>query len=230
MLTGVQASFSGGSSTGGGGATGGGGGGKVSCINTLALTGTATEALTGNAFSVSYLLNACQSKTRVSMRATDLTTGFVVWNSIPDLAGTIAIWGLPYTLTSYRIDATAVAGSTNTVVATASTILSTLDPLPCTVLVNTTVTTGYWGIYPAIWNAADAQDCGRTASIHMQITNMTTGRVELDYPNLPRSVMIDFEGAIVSYNTPYHVHVDLVASNGDVIATSDKDVVSTPFR
>ena len=120
------------------------GGGKTSCTNTLSVAGTATEALTGNAFSATYTLVSCQSRTRVWMTATDLATGAVVWQSLPDLAGTIALWTLPYRLTSYRIDAYAVAGSTNATVATASTTISTLNPLPCDVFVNQTVTVGYY--------------------------------------------------------------------------------------
>jgi hypothetical protein len=101
----LSGSLDGGGATGGGGTTGGGsttGGGKATCTNALTVAGSATEALTGNAFSATYVLTACQSKTRVSMTATDLGTGAVVWSSVPDLAGTIAIWTLPYTLTSYR--------------------------------------------------------------------------------------------------------------------------------
>ena len=233
----VRPRFSGGStgggSTGGGGTTSGGGtggGGSTTCTNTLSVAASATEALAGNAFSATYALNACQSKTRVSMTATDLSTGAVVWVSVSDLAGTIALWGLPYSLTSYRIDATAVAGSTNSVVAQASTIVSTLNPLPCDVFVHQTVTVGYWGIYPAVWAASDAQDCGLVGSVHLRITNLTTGKVELDYPSLARSSFIDFEGPIVSYGTPYRVDAELRSRLGDVLATSSTDVISSPLR
>ena len=222
------ARFSG--STTGGGSTGGAGGTKAPCTNSLAVSGTATEALTGNAFSATYVLNACQSRTRVSMTATDLSTGAVVWSSIPDLAGTIALWNLPYTLTSYRIDARAVAGSTNAVVATASSVVSTLDVIPCTPFVHETATVGYWGIYPAVWAATDAQDCGRVGTVHLRITNLTTDRVELDYPSVGISSFIDFEGAIVSYSTPYRIYAELIARDGEILATSSTDVVSSPLK
>lgn len=218
----------GGSTTGGGGTTSGGG--KTACTNTLSVSGSATEALTGNAFSASYVLVACQSKTRVWMTATDLATGRVVWQSVPDLAGTIAIWTLPYTLTSYRIDAHAVAGSTGLTVANASTVISTMEVLPCTPFVNETATVGYYSIWPAVWAATDAQDCGRAGHVHLQITNLSSGRVELDYPTLALSSFIDFEGAIVSYNTPYRVYAELVSNSGEVLATSSKDIVSSPLR
>lgn len=224
-----------GSTGSGGGSVGGGidvgaGGGKVGCTNALTLSGSATEALTGNAFSTSYVLVACQSKTRVSMTATDLATGAVVWQSVPDLAGTIAIWTLPYTLTSYRIDARAVAGSANTLVATASTVISTLDVIPCTPFVNETATVGYWGIYPAVWAASDAQDCGRAGHVHLRITNLSNDRVELDYPSLGLSSFIDFEGAIVSYNTPYRVYAELVSRDGAILANSTREIMSSPLR
>lgn len=237
----VGARFSGGISTGGGGGggggstnTGGGGGGgggaKTACTNTLSVTGTATEALAGNAFSATYVLNSCQSKTRVSMTVTDLSTGQVVWASVPDLAGTIALWNLPYTLTTYRVDARAVAGSTNTLVATASTIISAMDPIPCTPFVHETATVGYWGIYPAIWAATDAQDCGLGGTVHLQITNLSTGKSELDYPSVGMSSFIDFEGSIVSYSTPYRIYAELRSRSGDVLSTSTTEVMSSVLK
>lgn len=237
----ASARFSGGSATGGGGGggggggstggnTGGGGGGKVSCTNTLSVAGSATEALTGNAFQATYVLNACQSKTRVQMTATDLTTGNVVWQSVADLAGTIALWNLPYTLTSYRVDARAYAGSTGLLVATGSTVISTLDPLPCDVFVHETATVGYYTIWPAIWAATDAQDCGRGGSVHLRITNLATGAVSLDYPGLGMSSFIDFEGAIVAYSTPYRIEAELRSPSGELMASSSTDVMSSVLR
>jgi hypothetical protein len=164
------------------------------------------------------------------MTATDLSTGAVVWASVSDLAGTIALWNMPYTLTSYRIDAQAVAGSTNAVVATGSTVVSTLDVIPCTPFVHETATVGYWGIYPAVWAATDAQDCGRGGTVHLRITNLSSDGVELDYSGLGVSTFIDFEGAIVSYNTPYRVYAELVAQDGEILGTSSTDVTSSPLR
>ena len=231
VVTPVAARPAGGSTSGGvdaGGTTSGGG--KAPCTNTLSVAGTATEALTGNAFSATYALVACQSRTRVWMTATDLAIGTVVWQSVPDLAGTIALWTLPYRLTSYRINAYAVAGSTNTTVATASTTVSTLNPLPCDVFVRQTVTVGYYLTWAAIWAATDAQDCGQGGTVHLQITNMTTGKLERDYVNLGRSTMIDFEGPIVSYSTPYRVYAELKSYSGAVLASSTTDVVSSPIK
>ncbi len=226
-------STSGGGSTGGGstgGGSTGGGGGKTSCTNTLSVSAAATEALTGNSFSATYVLNSCQSKTRVSMRATDLSTGAVVWQSVADLAGTIAIWTLPYNLTTYRIDATAVAGSTNTVVATASTTVSTLDPLPCTPFVHETATSGYWGIYAAIWLATDAQDCGLGGTVSLRVHNMNTDRDELNYANVGMSSFIDFEGPIVSYDTPYQVYVELRSRSGELLDSKQVDIRSAVLK
>lgn len=53
----------------------------------------------------------------------------------------MASWVLPYKLTSYRIDARAYTQDGATV-ATASTTVSTMTPLPCTPYVYQTVTTG----------------------------------------------------------------------------------------
>jgi hypothetical protein len=213
----------------GGGSGGGGGGTKASCTNTLTVTATATEDLAGNSFLASYALVACQPRTRVSMTATDLSTGAVVWSSLPDIAGTVALWSLPYTLTSYRIDARAYAAGV--LVASGSTTVDTLNPLPCDVYIHETTTVGYWSIYAAIWSATDARDCGLGGStVRLRITNMSTGAVSLDYPWLPMSSLVDYEGPIVAYNTPYHVQAELVSSKGVVLASTSADVVSAPLR
>ena len=84
-------------------------------------------------------------------------------------------------------------------------MVSTLDPLPCDMFVHETVTVGCWGLYPAVWAATDAQDGGRGGTVHLPITNLSIGKVELESPALGRSSFIDFEGLIVSSNTPYRV-------------------------
>ncbi len=227
--------FSGGSNSGGGGSAGGGsagggGGGKAACTPSLSVIGSATEALSGNAFSATYVFNSCQSKNRVNMTATDLATGQVVWQSVPDLAGTIAIWTLPYKLTSYRIDARAYSGSAFTLAATASTIINTLDPIPCTPFVHETATVGYWGIYPAIWAATDSQDCGMGGTVSLEITNLSNGKVELSYPSIGFSSFIDFEGSIVSYDTPYRLHAELHSSSGAMLDSSTTNVRSPVLK
>jgi hypothetical protein len=221
-----------GGATGGGTATGGGGGGaKAPCTNALTLSASATEDLAGNAFVASYTLVSCQSRTNVSMTATDLATGNVVWASVPDLAGTVALWSLPYKLTSYRIDARAVVRSTGVLVATASTVVDTLTPIVCDVYIHETATVGYWGIYPAIWLATDSRDCGLGGtSVHLRITNMTTGAVSLDLPGLSLSSFVDFEGGFVSYNTPYHIEAELRSSSGEVLQSTTTDVMSSVLR
>jgi hypothetical protein len=188
------------------------------------------QALTGNAFTASTVLNACQSKTHVSVTATDVTTGALVYSS-GDLPGTVALWTLPYKKTTYRVDATAMSGATNAVVATASTtVATTLDLPPCDAVLHETVTVGYWGIYHAVRAETDAQDCGQGGFVHLVITNMNTGQVELEYATLPLTSFIDFEGAVVSYNTPYHVYAELRSSTGEVRSTSSSDIVSSPLK
>ena len=221
VAPGSAARFSGGSASGGGG---------KQCTNSLSVIGSAAEALTGNTFQASYVVTSCTSKTRVSMRATELQTGKLVWQSVPDLAGTIAIWGLPYRLTSYRIDATAFSGTANSVVATASTVISTLDALPCEAFIRETATVGYYINWPALWAAHDAQDCGQGGSVRLQITNMNTGAIERDYSGFGMSATVDYEGAPVSYNTPYRVYVELKSWDGRVLASDTKDVVTSPLR
>jgi hypothetical protein len=219
--------------TGGGTATGGSGGGggtKVNCVNTLSVTGTATQALSGNSFTATYVLTSCQSKTKVSLTAVDIATGATVYSS-PDLLATTAVWTMPYTLTQYLVTARAYSGQTGVTVATATTILSTVDPLPCTPSIAETVTTGYWGIYAAIWDGYSAQNCFIPGtSVRMRITNMSTGLITYDSTSPYMSTMIDYEGPIVAYNTDYKFDVDLLDSSGSVLASDSHTVTSPPLR
>ncbi|MEP6495812.1 MAG: hypothetical protein ABJF01_24225 [bacterium] len=64
---------------------------------------TATEARAGNSFTAQYVLTSCQSKTHVGITVTDLSTGAIVYN-VADLTNIVALWTLPYRLTSYRVD------------------------------------------------------------------------------------------------------------------------------
>lgn len=95
---------------------------------------------------------------------------------------------------------------------------------------NENATVGYWGIYPAVWVATDVQDCGRGGSVHLQITNLTTGQVELDYPGLGPSSFIDFEGAMVSYSTPYRVAVEYRSATGELLWSATQDITSSPLK
>jgi hypothetical protein len=166
----------------------------------------------------------------VGITATDIRSGLVVYSS-PDLIGTTAVWTLPYTLTSYQINARAYSGQTGATLATASTTVSTATPVPCDPSITEDVTTGYWGIYPAIWNATNAQNCLIPGtSTHLRITDLSTGVVKVDQTTSTMSWMLDFEGGIVSYSTDYQVEAELVDSSGVVLARSSQVVTSAPLR
>lgn len=221
------ASGSGGTSSGGGGIVGGT---KPACQTTLSVAASATESLAGNSFSATYALGSCQSRTKVSLTATDLSSGATVW-SAPDLIGTTAVWSLPYTLTTYRIDARAYSGQTGATLVTAWTTVGTLDALPCDRFLAESATVGYFGIYPAIWAATNAQSCGLAGTrVRLRITNLRSGQVQVDTSNLALSSMYDFEGPIVSYDTPYEIDADLLSATSEVLATTTTSVTSTPLR
>ena len=229
LASGGSGGGGGGTSTGGG-SGGGGGGVKPACTTALGLTASASQALTGNSFSATYTLTSCQSKTKVSLSATDIATGRVVYTS-PDLLGTTAFWTLPYTLTSYLIQARAYSGQTGATLATASTIVSTADPLPCDPAITETVTTGYYGIYPAIWNATNAQNCLiPNTHTHLLIRNLTTGLVTYETTSPAMSWMLDYEGAIVPYDTPFEIDAELVDSSGAILASTTQYATSVPLR
>ena len=78
--------------------------------------------------------------------------------------------------------------------------------------VNESATVGYYGIYPAIWAASNAENCGvPNTKVHLRITNLASGQVEFDTLAHALSSMYDLEGAIVSYSTPYEIDADLVS-------------------
>jgi hypothetical protein len=217
---------SGGGTSGGGTGGSGGGGVKAPCTNKLSVTADVTQALSGNAFTATTVLAACQGKTKVYVTSTDLANGLPVFVSA-NLQGFIALWTLPSELTTYRVDAKAVDDNTGAVVATASTIVSTTaGPPPCQPFIRQTVTVGYYSIYPAVWAATDAQDCGSGGTVHLRITNLKSGLVELEYAVLPTTTFVDFEGPIVSYNTPYRVLSELRSSSGALIASSTTDTMT----
>jgi len=194
------------------------------------VTGTASQALSGNSFTASYVLNSCQSKTKVAVTATDIATGYTVFSS-GDLIGTTVVWTLPYTLTSYQINARAYSGQTGATLATASTIVSTTTPVPCTPSITETVTTGYYGIYPAIWNGTNAQNCLIPGtSTRLRITNRSNGSVVYDTTTPVMSWMLDYEGAVVAYDTEYQVEAELLDSSGRVLASDTQLTRSTPLR
>lgn len=220
---------SGGSGGGGSGGTGGGGT-KPPCTTALSVAGAATEALTGNAFSATYTLVSCQSKTKVGLAVTDLSNGALVY-SVPDLIGTTAVWTLPYKLTSYRIDARAYSGQTGATLTTATTTVDTLNALPCQVFVAESATVGYYLTYPAIWASTNVQSCGLPNSrVRLRITNLSSSVVEYDAYSYSSSYLTDYEGPAVSYGTPYEIEADLVSSTGDVLSTSLTAVTSAPLR
>lgn len=225
-----NAAASGGSGGGSGGGGGGGGGTKTGCTNSVAVTATASESLSGNSFSATPILNSCQGKTKVSLTATDLSNGQLVM-SVPDVSTASVFWTLPYKLTSYRIDARAFApiGGILSTVATGSTTVDTLTPLSCTPDVSELTRVGYWTTWAAIWASHSATDCGLGGTVEVRITNMTTGQVELDLPTSPLSTTYDYEGAQVAYNTPYHIESLLLSSTGELLDSASEDIV-TPSK
>ena len=225
---GTTSTGGGGTSTGGGG--GGGGGTKTNCTTAISLTASATQALSGNSFKADYVLTSCQSKTKVALTAVDIATGYTVYNN-QDLIGTTAVWTLPYTLTAYQITARAYSGQTFATLASATTTVSTATPVPCTPSITETVTVGYWGIYPAIWNATNAQNCLIPGtSTHLRITNLATNSVVYDTTSPIMSWMLDYEGAVVAYSTDYQVEAELLDSSGAVLDRSVQVVTSSPLR
>jgi hypothetical protein len=102
-------------------------------------------------------------------------------------------------------------------------------PPNCATITNENLSTGYLGAYAAIWNSVTAKDCGygRT-SLHMRITNTSSGLVEYDVYNLPLVITIDFEGAITQYNTVYQVEVEVNGAGGEVLDSSSRSIFTPP--
>jgi hypothetical protein len=196
------------------------------------LTASAVAGTTAATFGItaSYSLVWCAGTSTVLMSATNTITGVMEWSQYAT-ATTDLLFPSPQFSSNYRIDVTAYDG-VGVVLARASTTLTTMAaPLNCATITNENLSTGYWGIYAAIWISTTAKDCGygRT-STHMRITNLNSGLVEYDLSGLSLVSFIDFEGSITKYDTPYRIDIDVVGAANEVLDSSSQTIITPPLR
>jgi hypothetical protein len=195
------------------------------------LTTSATAGSTSTAYGItaSYNLIWCTGASTVLLSATNTTTGVQEWAQYATVTNSLSFPN-PKFGTAYRIDATAYEAGV--VLAQASTYVTTMPTPPnCATITNENLSVGYWGVYAAIWNSYAAKDCGYgMTSVHMRITNSSSGLVEADYWNLPLNYLIDFEGPVVKYNTTYQVDVEVRGAGNEVLDSSSRSVLTPPAK
>jgi hypothetical protein len=195
------------------------------------LTIDAAAGTTAAAYSIvaNYSLVWCAGTSLVAMTATNTATGLVEWTQYA--AGTTTLtYPTPKFDTTYRIDVTAYEGVA--VLAQASRLVTTIPTPPnCATITNENLSTGYWGLYAAIWVSTTAKDCGygRT-SVHMRITNLSSGQVEYENYGYGLVSLVDYEGSIVKYSTPYQIDVDVRGASNEILDSSSQTITTPPMK
>jgi hypothetical protein len=199
------------------------------CGPFLTVDAAAGTTATTFAITATYSLVWCGGPSNVMVTATNTDTGVTEWAQYATVTSNL-LFSTPKFSTNYRIDATAYDGST--VLARASQSLTTIAAPPnCATIAGENISAGYWGTYAAIWISTSARDCGygRT-SVHMRITNLTSGLVEYEVSGLPLDTLIDFEGPVVKYDATYQIDVDVRGAMDEVLDSRSQTIVAPPLR
>ncbi len=201
----------------------------ANCGPSVSLTPSAGTTTTDWGITVGVNTLWCFGPANVLVSATNAATGQVEYSgNYVNTTGSV-LFPRPKGRTTYNITATAYDASNGALLATGTTSVTTgVLPANCAQIVNQNVTTGYWGIYAAVWISTSARDCGYGGeSVHVKVTNMTSGQVEYENYNMPMSGLLDFEGPIVKFNTPYQFDVDIRGWDNEIL-DSRSQIVTTP--
>lgn len=171
----------------------------------------------------------CFGPANVYVSATNTATGQVEYNTYVNTSGSVVL-PRPKGNTTYTISASAYDAYNGAPLATATSSVTTgLLPANCAQIVGQNITTGYWGIYAAIWIQTQARDCGYGGeSVHVKVTNMNSGQVEYEVYNMGMSSLLDFEGPIVKKATPYQFDIDVRGIDNEVLDSRSQIVTSSP--
>jgi hypothetical protein len=230
-VTGGATGGAGGSTTGGGGG-GGGGGGKAACVPIASFTPTAGYRPGAMGITVNFALATCTPRNRVTITFTNLTTGLVEYQSPFDFTGTSVTYDGPAFSTDYRADITVVGVTSTSVLAKSSALVTTPAPVAnCASIVNENLSVGYWINWAAIWTAYTVQDCGYgRESVEIRVTNLTTGQLEFSFDKFAMTGLFDYEGAPVSYDTPYQIDVVVHGAQGEVLDSTTRQTATPPQK
>lgn len=230
----------GGGGTGGGGGgggtksgldapTGGGGGGKAVCTVISGFTADGAYRPGSMDITATYGLNACAPRNRISITMTNLATGVVEFVSPVDFPGNSITYPTPDFATNYRVDLTVTALNTGLTIGSRSISLTTPAVAPnCATVSNYNLSAGYWVSWAAIWTQYAVLDCGYGRErVEFKVTNLDSGRVELDIPDASMNIMYDYEGSMVSYSTNYQIEVLVRGAAGELL-DSHSETIATP--
>ena len=199
----------------------------VDCGPTMTLAPTAGTTAAGWGVNVAVSSVFCIGATNVLVTLTNASTGLVEFTGYAS-SGSIR-FASAHANTTYNVAATMYDATNARVLATATGSAATgVLPPNCATITNLNVTTGYWGIYPAIWISTSARDCGYGGQhVHVQVTDISTGVISTQYDAAMTSV-IDFEGAIVKYNNDYRFDVEVRGTDNELLDSRSVVVRSSP--
>jgi len=201
----------------------------ANCGPTMGLSSTAGTTSADWGVTVAVNTVFCLGPTNAYVTFTNSSTGAVEFSGYAS-AGSVFV-PRPHGTTTYDVAATLYDAANGSVLTTATDTVSTGTlPPNCATLTNFNITTGYWGIYPAIWISTTAKDCGYGGQhVHVQVTDVSTGDIATQY-DTGMSSLIDFEGAVVKYGSDYRFDVDVRGADNEVLDTRSAVVTSAPLR
>jgi len=167
----------------------------------------------------------------VTVRLTNLATNLVEVEQAGLPMGTGSATtpqGLQYD-TPYREDVE-VHGAFGELLTTATSQVTTPSFQPnCATISNENLSTGYWGIYAAVWVQYQVLNCGYgNQQIRVWAQDTATGSIDYDVTTPTMSGLFDFEGLGTKYDTDYEIHVEVHGITGETL-TSSSSLVHTPM-
>jgi hypothetical protein len=64
----------------------------------------------------------------------------------------------------------------------------------------------------------------------MRITNLSSGQIELDNYGYGLVSLVDYEGSIVKYSTPYQIDVDVRGATNEMLDSSSQTITTPPMK
>jgi hypothetical protein len=185
--------------------------------------------------SASYTLDPCTSRGTVRVDFVNTATGLIESSVIdPGLDLTTGryttTWAAPQFASNYRVDFTVTDKKNGSFYQKASTTTTTPAAIAnCATITKNNLTSGYWGPYAAIWESYTATNCGYGRQrVELRVTNLSSGQVVYDAPYWGLDGLLDYEGAVVAYNTPYQFDVEVHGVSGELLDSQSQTIWSAP--
>lgn len=168
----------------------------------------------------------------VTVRMTNLTTNLVEYEAPYNaLTGSVTMpKGKSYD-TPYEVDVE-VHGAVGEVVSGSSKTVTTPAFTPnCANITGENLSTGYWGLYAAVWVQYQVRDCGYGGErVQIRAYDMASGSLDYNVTTTTLAGLFDFEGTATKYDTDYEIHVDVLGLNNELLDSMSQLVHTPVFR